>query len=213
MIDWPSLVIGGFIGGPIGALLSTWHAHYVKRPKLVCVGGGGTSGAFRTCSVSVGNPMGLLGVKISENKLLGFHLNRPRDVGLRIYREPAVGCTASIKEVGGEERSRQLIWRTTKPGEPWAREVDIDYRKPGELMLFAGDNVDADLFSIFEPTDFQSPSAPPKLPPPAARFRAPAKFKVTIYQDGQELYIFFVQMKRDADGRLHYNTPSGGGTF
>lgn len=207
MFDWISLLLGGLIG----ATLSTVHAHYVKRPKLTCEGGGGGGGAYKSCHVAIGNPPGILGIRVNETSLFGWRLHGDRVFGLTVFRDTAKNCHATMKEIGGEERTRNLFWRTPNLDKKWSQSVDISCGEKAELMLFSGDTENPELFSIFWPKD--STSNEPKLPFPSARFKAPAEFHVSIRSGEAIVFSFKVQMKRDVDGRLYYSTPSGGGTF
>lgn len=130
-IDIPSLVLGA----ALGAVTSTWHSYYVRRPKLRVIGSGSGGGSFYHNRITISNSPGLLGVRLPETTIFNKNIHSDIEIGLPVDRNPARNCRAWLYDKETNRGIAQLWWQTIDG--KMTREVTLESGEQADLMLFA----------------------------------------------------------------------------
>jgi hypothetical protein len=198
-LDPISLVLGGIIG----ALLSTWLALYVTRPRLKCVGSGGGGGSnFVVLHARVQNVSGFLGMRIQENIWFGRRINRTFEWGLRPDRQPARQCSAQLIDKKTGKTVGPLLWSKRSNPPNYSYQVDIAPDEQVDLIIFAGVGSPPKKMFRFQPKDLSN--SEPIVPDDDVQFNGHHDFYVKIFCHGRCIEKFTARLEKDFNGRLQY---------
>lgn len=211
-IDLPSLIIGAALGAAFGALTSTWHSYYVRRPKLQVTGGGGGGGphSLHTRHITIRNSPGLLGLKLPETTILGIHIHRNIEMGLVVDRNPAHQCRALLYDKETNHPIKPLWWRTSDG--KMTQEVTLKSGEQASLMLFARLGDEPRKYFVYQLDSSESNES--RVPDDEDKFDTTREFYIDIrHSYGKKRVRIECTMTKGFDGRLQFRSKGGGGSF
>lgn len=202
-IDFASLLLGTVLG----ALAGTWLTLYLKRPKLQLSGtaSGGPAIGFQTAQLYIQNVPGLFGIEIRRNVIFGRLVNRDKKIGLSLDRSTARQCTAWILDPDTKEYLSSLFWKGEDEPKPW---VDIGPGESAELLVLARRH-DRPAYFVFAGYDANGFRTPPE----EAWLTESRKFLVEVQHSYGRRVRFKLEVVKRLDGRLHFQSSVGGGSF
>jgi hypothetical protein len=206
-INVPSLLLGAVLG----TLISTWYGFFLRRPKIRISGGGGGGGpgpGYHHVRISITNEHGLFGIRIPENTILGFRINREKQLGIGFERSPARKCSARVydKETGDHIKA---LWLEPRGGGEFVRTVTLNSDEGAEVHVFARLHGQEKYF-IYEPTSATDRN--PVVPPPNAMFDGTRTFILEVgTSTDSKKHKTEVTIRRSWDGRLSWQATGGGG--
>lgn len=199
-IDLLSLLIGA----ALGAFASTWHGHFVRRPKLRVTGTSG--GGF--VAIRIRNEPGFIGLRLRETTLLGFHIHSPKEFGLVIDRSAAHECSAVLIDKQTRQQIRALWWWI---GDTTVQNVTLESGSSAELMVLSRQGAEPGKYYVWQRGDDPLVSIPP---PGAAQFEGSREFVIEVlYAYGHKRTRFPFSVVKRFDGSEHYRCPAGSGSF
>lgn len=206
-IDVPSLTLGAVLG----AFASTWHSYYVRRPKLQVTGGGSGGGSsFYTNHITISNSPGLLGLKLPETTILGINIHRHIEMGLVVDRNPAHRCSAFLYDKETNQSIKPLWWRASDG--KMTREVTLKSGESASLMLFARLSNEQRKYFVYQLDN--AGSTEPHAPDDQDKFETTREFYIDInHSYGKKRMRIDCKMTKGFDGRLHFSSKGGGGSF
>lgn len=194
---------GILVGAPLGAILDNWLGIYLKRPRLVVTGGGGSGAPMHIKRVTVTNEGAFFGIRPRQTIVLGRRVHGSFQKGLQFDRHPAKRCTATLFEKATGDHVAQLWWEARGPdGEPSTR-VTIESGESRSLVLFVRPDSSPTTYFVWAPeiTDL------------TPKFDGTQEFVVRVYVGGREELSLDTSVKLGFDGRLTYQAAGGGGHF
>lgn len=196
------------LGAGLGAVLSTWHGHFVKRPLLsVSGGGGGGNGEFRQNHVGIQNGSGLLGIRIGQTSILGFNIHRRVEYGLIVDRAMARDCTAYIFDKRTKRPIKPLWWNANGA---YTRTVSLSSGERANLMVFSAKGKEKKYF-IFDVNPHDGKITEPD---DDIKFEGSRSFLIKVRcGSSKQVLEIDASVVLGFDGRLEYYTGDHGGSF
>jgi hypothetical protein len=201
-IDPLSLVLGALLG----ALLGTWHSHFVKRPKLKAIG----SGSGGCVYLSIQNTPGFLGISLRPTILFGWRALGQIELGLPVDRAPARDCAAWLHDDQTGEIVKGLYWQIPETGEI-VRTVTLETACVANVITMTRQGADPGKFFVWQPDETGDA---PLVPPPVAQLEGARNFHIEVsYAHGRKKVRFPFRVVRDFDGNYRYFGGSGSAGF
>lgn len=137
------------IGAALGMFLGTWHSYFVKRPRLILTGNGGSGGAgVRTASLSFTNAPRFIGIQMPPSMVFGKQVHGILRWGLPVGNLPARNLQAALFDEESGRMLSQLHWRRGPAFEP---SIDLESGEQASLMVFSRLEQDPAYYFPFQP--------------------------------------------------------------
>lgn len=137
------------LGAALGMFLGTWYSYFVKRPRLILIGNGGSGGAgLRTTSLNFINAPRFIGIQMPPSMLFGKQVHGVLRWGLPVDNLPARNLQATLFDKESGRVVSQLHWQRGPSFEP---SIDLDSGEQAMLMVFSRLEQDPPHYFPFQP--------------------------------------------------------------
>jgi hypothetical protein len=197
-----------FVTLVLGAALSLILNNYIRRPKLVLVGGG-SGGIEQGCSrsqIRIENAPGLLGINVGETLIFGRRLLPPIRWGIPVERNTARECIAWIHDLPNRQALTVLWWDVDGKA---VQRINLDTTESAPMNVLARRLDDPTRYFVFNPEVGSAMVA--RVPDDNIKWHGDRDFLIRVgYSRGQTLTLHMT-VRMNYHGQLECRVNGGGG--
>lgn len=197
-LDLASLLIGAIFG----ALVSICLQHFLARPRLRQIGGGG--GQYQ--HITIRNDPGFLGLNFGPTIIFGRRLSKGWRLGIPFDTAPARACSASIIDEETGQTVSSLCWH--KDGK-YIYDITLGPGESANLIVFTRQGATEGKYYVWRPLPEHETWGPG---PGDVQIEGSRKFLIDVrYAYGTRTKRFTCKMVRRLEGTYYFYHDTGGG--